>query len=427
MYNDLKKLDELSRRKFMQYSAKALLGVGLASVGQTPLWASNIARTATAKNVIYIFLGGGMSHIDTFDPKPDWKGQGPVQSINSNVSGIRISEYLPSLAKRMDKLAVVRSMSSNQGAHQQGNYFMRTSYEPRGTIRHPGLGAWLNRMSGKTNSTLPGNIRIGGSNNAIGGAGFFDSKYAPLHLGNPEDGLLHINRHHSVNAAELEERMALAQMMDLSFHQKYSSKKLQAYTDVYQEASKLMNSKDLVAFDLSQEPTLSRQLYGESRFGQSCLLARRLVEHGVRFVELTLGGWDTHIDNHDAVETLCNPMDQAVSALLDDLYYRGLLDETLVVIGTEFGRSPEINSNAGRNHHPSAFSCVLAGGGIQGGQVYGATDERGHSVAQDAVSIPDFNATIAHALGLPLDHVIYSPSGRPFQVANKGQPIKALF
>jgi hypothetical protein len=427
MYDELQKLDELSRRKFIQYSAKALLGVGLSSVGQTPVWAANVVRKATAKNVIYIYLAGGMSHIDTFDPKPNWKDQGPVNSIDTNVSGIRVTENLPSLAKRMDKLAIVRSMYSNQGAHEQGDYFVHTSYEKRGTIRHPGLGAWLNSMSGKTNSTLPGNIRIGGSNNAQGGAGFLDSKYEPLHLGDPEAGLPHIKRYGNVDEIEMQERMALAQMMDLSFHKKYPSKKVRTYSDVYQEAMKLMTSKDLEAFDLSKEPALSRKLYGDSRFGKSCLLARRLVEHGVRFVELTLGGWDTHNDNHDNVADLTNPLDQSVSALLDDLHYRGLLDETLVVIGTEFGRTPELNRNAGRDHHPTAFTCVLAGGGIKGGQVYGATDERGHAITENGVTIPNFNATIAYALGLPLDKVVYSPSGRPFQVAHHGQPIKALF
>ncbi|MGJ8651767.1 MAG: DUF1501 domain-containing protein [Opitutaceae bacterium] len=427
MYDELNNLDELSRRKFMQYSAKAFLGVGLASVGQTPVWASDLVRKPTAKNVIYIYLSGGMSHIDTFDPKPGWKEQGPVKPIETNVNGVRFTEYLPSLAKRMDKLCVIRSMYSNQGAHEQGNYFMHTSYEKRGTIRHPGIGAWLNQMSGKTNSTLPGNIRIGGSNNAQGGAGFFDSKYEPLHLGNPEDGLPHIERYNSVDQIEMEERMALAQMMDLSFHKKYPSKKVQAYSDVYDEAIKLMNSKDLAAFDLSKESKITQKLYGESRFGKSCMLARRLVEHGVRFVELTDGGWDTHNDNHDSVAALCNPLDQSVSALLDDLHYRGLLDETLVVIGTEFGRTPDINSNRGRNHHPTAFTCVLAGGGIKGGQVYGSTDDRGHSITENGVTVPNFNATIAYALGLPLDKVVHSPSGRPFQVAHKGQPIKALF
>lgn len=427
MYDELKKLDEYSRRKFIKYSAKALLGVGLSST-QNNLWAaSEIVAKPSAKSVIYIYLSGGMSHIDTFDPKPDWEQQGPVQAIKTNVSGIQVSEYLPRLAKRMDKLALIRSMTSNQGAHEPGTYFMHTSYEQRGTIRHPGLGAWLNKMSGKTNSTLPGNIRIGGSNNAPGGAGFFDSKYEPLHLGNPEKGLPYVDRYHSVDEIEMQERLALAKMMDLSFHQKYPSKKVNAYNDVYEQAIRLMSSKDLEAFDLNKEPAEARARYGNSKFGKGCLLARRLVEHGVRFVEVTLGGWDTHNNNHDNVASLSDPLDQSVSALLDDLYYRGLLDETLVVIGTEFGRTPEFNTNMGRDHHPKAFSCVLAGGGIQGGQVYGTTDERGHTVAENGVEVPDLNATIAFALGLPLDKIVYSPNGRPFQVAHKGQPLKALF
>ncbi|MEM8866854.1 MAG: DUF1501 domain-containing protein [Verrucomicrobiota bacterium] len=426
MYQELNKLDELSRRKFIQYSAKALLGVGLTSTSSN-LWGSQTIGKPTAKSVIYIYLSGGMSHIDTFDPKPNWEEQGPVQAINTNVAGIQLSEYLPNLAKRMDKMALIRSMTSNQGAHEPGTYFMHTSYEQRGSIKHPGLGAWLNAMSGKTNSTLPGNIRIGGSNNAPGGAGFLDSKYEPLHLGNPEKGLPYVDRHHSIDEIEMQERLALAKMMDLSFHRKYPAKKVNAYSDVYQEAIKLMTSEDLDAFDLNREPKSVRARYGDTTFGKGCLLARRLVEHGVRFVEVTQGGWDTHNDNHELVAGLSNPLDQSVATLLDDLHYRGLLEETLVVIGTEFGRSPNMNANMGRNHHPKAFSCVLAGGGIQGGQVYGATDERGQSVAEDSVEVPDLNATIAFALGLPLDKIIYSPNGRPFQVAHKGQPLKALF
>lgn len=426
MYDELNKMDELSRRKFIQYSAKAMLGVGLASTSNN-LWGSQVIGRPTAKSVIYIYLGGGMSHIDTFDPKPNWEQQGPISPISTNVGGIQVSEFLPSLAKRMDKMAIIRSMTSNQGAHEQGNYFMHTSYEQRGTIKHPGLGAWLNAMSGKTNSTLPGNIRIGGSNNALGGAGFFDSKYEPLHLGDPNKGLPYVKRHKSISEVELEERLAIAQMMDLSFHQKYPAKKVKAYHDVYEDAIRLMSSEDLQAFNLNKEPQSVRTRYGDTKFGKGCLLARRLVEHGVRFVEVTHGGWDTHNDNHEQVASLCNPLDQSVSALLDDLHYRGLLEETLVVIGTEFGRTPNINQNSGRDHHPKVFSCVLAGGGVQGGQVYGASDERAHSVAEKPVSVPDFNATIAYSLGLPTDKVVYSPSGRPFQVAHKGQPITALF
>ncbi|RPG87059.1 MAG: DUF1501 domain-containing protein [Coraliomargarita sp. TMED73] len=430
MYEELNRLDELSRRKFIQYSAKAFFGVGLTSVAG-PSWASQIMPDplkATARNVIYIYLNGGMSHIDTFDPKPDWDEQGPVETIQTNVDGIRVSNYLPNLARRMDKIAVIRSMYSTQGAHEQGTYYMHTGYEQRGTVQHPGLGAWLNSMSGKTNSTLPGNIRIGGSNNTPGAsAGFLDAKFEPLHLSKPGDGLPHVLRHHTVDDVEMRERLALAEMMDLTFHKQYPAKAVRAYNDVYADAIRLMNSKDLVAFDLSQEPRLMHQLYGSSQLGQGALLARRLVEHGVRYVEINHGGWDTHNDNHENLVNLTDPLDHALSALLDDLHYRGLLEETLVVVGTEFGRTPEMNSNAGRNHHPNAFTCLLAGGGIRGGQIHGSTDGRGQEVLENGVSVPDFNATIAHALGLPLDKVIYSPDGRPFRVADKGRPVTALF
>lgn len=429
MYDELNRLDELSRRKFMQYSAKAFLGLGMASLGQSPLWASRIRPTATANNVIYIYLKGGMSHIDTFDIKPGWKDQGPVEAIASNVTGLKISGYFPNLAKQMDKFAIIRSMNSNQGAHLQGEYFLHTSYEMRGSTQHPGLGAWLGHLSGQTNSTLPGNIRIGGSNNLPGGCGFLETKYDPLHLGNPYGGLPHSLMHQSISPSEFQERLELAKLMDLSFERTYRSKDVKAYTDVYKDASKLMKSEDLAAFDLSEESAKMQAKYGsqKSSFAASCLLARRLVESGVRFVELTSDGWDTHSDNHKDVASLSHQIDQPIAALVEDLDQRGLLDETLIVLATEMGRTPEIDQNLGRNHHPEAFTCLMAGGGILGGQVYGATDKGGHVVTDNLVTIPDFNATIAHALGLPLDKLFYSPDGRPFQVAAKGQAIKALF
>jgi hypothetical protein len=429
MYPELNQMDALSRRKFMQYAAKAFLGLGLSSVTRDPLWAAQAQQAATAKQVIYIYLAGGMSHIDTFDLKPNWKDQGPVDAIQTNVTGLRIAAYFPNLARHMDKLAIIRSMNSNQGAHEQGRYFLHTSYEPRGTIQHPGLGAWLNHLSGATNSTLPGNIRIGGSNNLPGGCGFLDAKYAPLHLGNPHEGLSHAHLHHGVSDREFSERMELVKLMDLSFQREYSTQSMQAYTDVYKEAAKLMFSEDLKAFDLNQESSKVQERYAvrQGHFGAACLLSRRLIESGVQFVQLTSRGWDTHHNNHNDLESLGYEIDAPIAALLDDLQLRGLLDETLVVIGTEFGRAPELDHNLGRSHHPQAFTCMMAGGGIRGGQVYGATDERGQNVTENLVSIPDFNATIAHALGLPIDKILYAPNGRSFQIADKGRPILDLF
>ena len=197
--------------------------------------------------------------------------------------------------------------------------------------------------------------------------------------------------------------------------------------DMYEDAVRLMRSQDLDAFDLGKEPQLVREAYGSDKFGQGVLLARRLVEKQVRFVEVQLGGWDTHNNNYDRVFDNCNILDQALSALLDDLHKRGMLEETLVVLATEFGRTPDYNVNQGRDHYPKAFSCMLAGGGIRGGQIWGATDEEGREVVDGITQIPDFNATIAYALGLPLDEIVFSPSRRPFTLVDKGQPLTQLF
>jgi len=190
----------------------------------------------------------------------------------------------------------------------------------------------------------------------------------------------------------------------------------------------LMDSQDLAAFDISQEPQSIRDAYGSDPFGRGCLLARRLIEHDVRFVEIVNGGWDTHADNFTQMGENCPPVDRALSALLGDLDARGLLEDTLIVLATEFGRTPRINTQRdGRDHYPKAFTCLLAGGGIQGGFKHGKTDAEGHEVIEDMVTVQDFNATIAYALGLPTDYEMYSPSGRPFRVAHKGAPVQSLF
>lgn len=425
------KADEFSRRQFLAHATKTFLGVTVF----TPLLANAAAvkgkvqtpsgplRKPTARNVIYLYMSGGMTHVDTFDPKSG-EVAGPVKPIATSADGVQLSQYLPGLAKQADKMAVIRGLSTTQGAHEQGNYYMHTSYTMRGTITHPGLGAWIQKHEGKTNRTLPGSVRIGGGA-AGGGAGFMESKFAPLVLGSATEGVK--NSRMSVSEREFNDRLMLAQQFDEAFHQKYNQKSVRAYKDMYDDALRLMKSEDLKAFDISQEPDAIRKAYGENGFGQGCLLARRLVENDVRCVEVTLGGWDTHANNFTSVERLAGNLDQAVSTLLTDLERRGLLEETVVVLATEFGRTPHINDDDGRDHFPKAFSGFMAGGGIKGGVAYGKTDERGENVVENKVSVPDFNATVAYALGLPLDQIIYSPSKRPFTVADKGQPIMQLF
>ena len=425
-------LDDLSRRQFVSRSALSMLGVGAMPTlnlfaqaakqeGKFPL------KPATAKNVIYLYMGGGMTHLDTFDLKPGAKTQGPTEGIKTNADGVLIGPHFTNLARHMDKVAVVNSMSSDQGAHAQGQYYMHTSYHMRGTIKHPTLGAWLNLMSGKNNPTLPGHVAIGGGNNGPS-SGFFESKYAPLPIGDPMAGLQNSRRPGHVKEAQFQRRLSRAEEMNRAFAAKFDQKKVRAYSDMYGEAVRLMKSSDLLAFDLRKEPENIRQAYGDDRFGQGCLLARRLVEHQVRYVEVNYGGWDTHNQNFDAMADKCPILDRALGALLGDLDSRGMLEETLVVLATEFGRTPEIvESRMGRNHYPKAFTCLLAGGGIKGGRKYGKTDGEGREVVDNKVNVEDFNATIASALGLPLEHIVHSPSRRPFTVAHKGKPVKALF
>lgn len=425
--------NDLSRRTFVSGAAKTFLGVSAMSALRTQVIAapgqgtSPLKQAATARNVIYLYMNGGMSHLDTFDPKPDKADiMGLTKVINTNVDGIRISNNLPLTARQMDKLAVIRSMSSTQGAHEQGQYYQRTSYTMRSSIRHPFMGAWLQKFQDRGNPTLPGSVMIG-NDSRHPGAGFFESRFAPLMISDPEGGINNVKTNQWFTEERFHDRLNVAKQLDAKFAATYNTKNVRAYSDMYDDALKMMKSEELKAFDLSAEPEKLRAKYGQDTFGQGCLLARRLVEHGVRFVEVTFGSWDTHNANFTRVPELCEELDAALSTLLQDLESRGMLQETLVVLATEFGRTPEINANDGRDHHAPGFTCLLAGGGVRGGQVWGATDEIGSKVAENGVTIPDFNATIAYALGIPLDTVLYSPSKRPFTVSDKGKPVTQLF
>ena len=424
--------DELNRRRFISLAAKSFLGLSILP------WANDLKLSAAglglnrplnhapkAKNVIYLYMSGGMTHLDTFDPKPGTDTGGPTQAIKTKADGVQLAENLPLLANHADKIAVIRGMTSTKGAHSQGNYFMHTSYAQRSTIVHPSMGAWMTKLDGRFNPTLPGAVIVnGGSRHPL--SGFLPSTHQPLAVGNPDDGLRNCEMLNGFTEKGFNKSLDLSKKLDRGFIEKYDLKKVKAYSDMYDQAVRLMKSNDLKAFDLKEESQSTREAYGDDNFGQGVLLARRLVERQVRFVEVQLGGWDTHQNNFTRVPERCAILDQALSALLNDLSNRGILDETLVVLASEFGRTPTINVNEGRDHYPKAFSCMLAGGGIKGGQIWGKTDEEGREVIEQKVEIPDLNATIAYALGLPLDQIIYSPTRRPFTLSDKGNPLVEL-
>ncbi|MCA9188432.1 MAG: DUF1501 domain-containing protein [Pirellulaceae bacterium] len=428
--------DLRTRRHFLANVARGCLGVGTLPWlapwvrGDSPITTSNTAFVptgATAKHVIYLFMEGGMSHIDSFDTKPGREVQGPVESLPTTADGVQVSQYFPQMARQMHHVAVFNSLNSNQGAHAQGRYYMHTSYFLRGTIQHPDMGAWSSYFLDQQQPNLPANVKIGGNSNGLGG-GFLESKYAAVPIGDPAAGLQHSALPNGTSDSTFDRRLARAKQLNQQFLSRYDHKQVRAYTDLYDEAVRLMRSEDLQAFDISSESAEVRGAYGESEFGQGCLLARRLVEHGVRFVEVNLGGWDTHTDNFERLTELGPQLDQGMAALIADLSERGLLGETMVVLATEFGRTPKIVADRnGRNHYPKAFSCLMAGGGVRGGQRYGKTDDDGMEVTDDLVTVKDFNATIAHAMGLPLDRKVFSPSRRPFTIADDGQPILKVF
>jgi len=421
--SDLNRFDSESRRAFMLRTAKTALGVSLLPVS------SKLAQAAAegkgggkAKHVIYLYMQGGMSHIDTFDPKTG-ETKGAKDPIKTNAEGMMLGGYMEQLAKHGNKLAIVRSMTSKTGVHDQGNYLMHTGYEPRGTIVHPTMGAWASHFLGRATKSLPDSVSINGG--AANGAGFFPPALSPIPISNPETGLQNIAP--TTSESLFKKRIDLMNEFDAGFRKKFHSHEVKAYTEFYDETLNLMKSEDLKAFDLKSEDQATRAKYGMNSFGQGCLLARRLVEHGVRFIEVQTGGWDMHNYIDDAMAKTGGGMDIAFAALLEDLQSKGLLESTLVVLGSEFGRTPNINENEGRDHYPKVYSTVFAGGGVKGGFVYGASDKDGREVADKQVTPQDFLSTIGHAMGLPVDEVVMSPSNRPFTVGDKGSAITELF
>jgi hypothetical protein len=416
---------EISRRHLLAQLAKTCLGVTLGASTNRSYGCATSGRQGTARNVIYLYMEGGQSHLDTWDPKVG-DVAGPTKVIKTSAEGIQLSEHLPIIAKQMHHGAVIRSLASTQGAHAEGNYFMHTSYQLRGTIKHPSMGSWLAHFQEAGNHDLPGFVYVGNSSGHPG-EGFLAPRFAPFLISNPDNGLQNIRPQGGVTMERFTAQFELSQRFGSAFRSIYPHRTVKAHAQIYDGALRLMRSSDLAAFDLTQERAALRNAYGLGAFGQGCLLARRLIERGVRFVEVGLNGWDTHINNFSMMPGLCRQFDNGLGTLIADLASRGLLEETLVVVATEFGRTPEINVNQGRDHYPQAFSAAMFGGGVKGGFSFGATDPTGSKVIDGKVSVPDLNATIAHALGLPLDQKVSSPSGRPFTVADKGKPILELF
>lgn len=421
--------NDISRRSFIERLAFSTFGISiLQTQGFAQLPPSSLGR---AKHVVYIYNNGGMSHVDSFDPKTKNTINGGVGVVKTT-GDFEISEYFPGLAKHGKDFSIIRGMSSKTGAHAQGQYLMRTSYPKNSLTVHPAMGAISSWQLGKQHGSIPDNILISGDVDHPR-EGYLDKKFAPLPIINPNEGLRFSKS--TVSESKLNNRLEVMNLLDRNFRQNFGIADVNSYNVLYDETLKLLKSEDLESFNLSKETPAIREKYGMSNFGQGCLLARRLISKGVRFVEIGDGGWDMHNDIKENMTRKQAYYDKALAALFDDLKSNNLLDSTLVVIATEFGRTIDkdnlngnsgLNKNDGRDHHPSAFSCLIGGCGL-GGKVIGKTDENGQKVIERPVEIGELNATIGFMLGIPHNYVWMSPTNRPFTTGNNNIPIMELF
>jgi hypothetical protein len=421
MFNSKKYSDELSRKTVVQSLAGLTLGVQAASM---PSFAAASNASSGRKKMVRIFLNGGMSHMDSFDPKPkqvDMMGNTTVIKTNT---GEEISAYFPESAKRMDRLALVRSMVSPEGDHRRAMYLNQTSYKMIGTIKHPNFGAWMQKQHGVINEDLPGSVNI----NDSFGAGFLGTSYDPFSVSQPKDALKGLMMDNPTSEESIELLRLMADVRR-DFHKSNPVPGADDYRRYYNDSIKLMQSKDLAAFDLSKESDTMKKKF-DIPYGDQFLLARRLLEADIQYISVGIGGWDHHLNLWDdnVFPMQASNFDKAFNVFLDDLEERGLLKDTIVAVSTDFGRTPVIDQDRkGRNHHRKAFFSLLAGAGVKTGTVYGKTDERAEKVVENPVDPINFNATLAKLAGLDLKREIYSPDNRPFTVARGGAVIPGLF
>ncbi len=416
----------LSRRCLVESGlGAASLFLGLGARPCRALSAPEPTRSRTASAMILLWMNGGPSHLETFDPKPGRPEGGPFAVRDTPVAGLRVSEHLGKTAEMARHLAVIRSLTSREGDHDRAYRYLHSGRRPSPALDYPGIGSVVSRERESASihrlrsfQLLPPGVPMG--------AGYLGAAHAPLLVVDPRKPLEGWFPH-GLEPAVLEGRFAKLAALEALGSAATQGGKLEAEHRVVQgQVRDFLGSSLVKALSLEDEPATVRERYGRGAFGQGCLLARRLVEAGVPFVEVALDGWDSHIDNFGAHARLLSEFDPAYGALLADLDSRGLLSETLVVWMGEFGRTPEINPQRGRDHHSAVFSAVLAGGGVRGGQVIGASDAAGRTVADRPVTVPDLLATCYQAMGISTTSVYSTPLGRPVAILEEGKAVEGM-
>jgi uncharacterized protein (DUF1501 family) len=415
----------ISRRSFLRTVAAG--GAGLGVLGwkdAVALQAQELRRQGRA--CILLFMRGGPSQFETFDPKPGAATGGPTRAIETAARGVQIADSWPNVARAMNDIALIRSLTNREGEHQRATYQMHTGYVPTGGVRFPSLGSTVAREIGPRESELPHFVSVGNRFTTFG-SGFLGMAYAPFIVANPNQMPGNAELPAAMSDQRFGRRLDLMRDLEQGFADSGGQARVREHQALYSSAARMVRSPRLRAFDVSQERAAVRDRYGRTPFGQGCLLARRLVEAGVTFVEVELNGWDTHQDNFERSRTLSGNADRGFAALVTDLRERGLLERTLVIWMGEFGRTPRINPNNGRDHFPRAFSVALAGAGIRGGCVLGATSATGQDVTARPVTVPDLFCTFCQALGINPRRETITPIGRPIRIVDGGQPVRELF
>lgn len=413
----------ISRRHWLQ--AASFAG---ASCGIAPWWTKLLAESSAktkAKACILIFLEGGPSQIDTFDPKPGTPTGGPVEAIDTKLPDVKFSQYVPKLAAIADKLAVIRTLHSSEGDHDRAQSLLHTGYAPTPRLQYPALGATVAKNFDDPEAEVPAYVTFGSSP----AAGILGPKFGPMVVSDANNPAPALSLPEGFAETRIERRLAVLEQFNQQFGHAFRTNLGSDLTALARRADRMRKSPVFKPYDVAGEEPETYERYGGGAndfLTRSMVAARRLVEAGVKFVEIQYGGWDTHGDNFNQTQALCTPLDAALSSLIADLEERGLLDQTLVACFGEFGRTPQINGDNGRDHFPDVFSALLAGGGVKIGQVLGTSSDDGLTVQDRPVSVPDFHATLFTALGLDVAKDYFAPDGRLLKLTNNGTPIAEL-
>ena len=408
-----------TRRRALQFVSGATLATR--TTGFRELMAEQAeSLRQEGRSMILLWMRGGPSQFETLDPKPGTENGGPTEAIETSVPGIRVADNFPQLARVMENVAIIRSMTNKEGSHPRATYQMHTGYLPAGSVRHPSLGSCITQQLADPESDLPSFVSIGNTQ----GAGFLGMDYEPFVVDSP--GRLPANVGLPTSHERFTRRRGLLQKLETQFAETGAQQLVESHRSIYGRSARLVLSPEVSAFDTAEESSSLRSRYGDDNFGRGCLLARRLVERGVTFVEVRSGNWDTHQNNFEQCANNAGVVDPATATLIADLKDRGMLDRTLVVWMGEFGRTPKINPRNGRDHYPRVFSVAMAGGGIRGGQAYGASNSGGSAVESSPVTVQDLFRTICSSLKVNANHENISPLGRPLKVVDGGDVIPGL-